>query len=382
MSGLVKAKKYDWKDSNMALFGSDIDKGVKKESALTEKAWISVTNLSKGQQALFVWRIEKFKVVPWTLEDYGSFFSGDSYIVFSQRKNPENPDDMLQDVHFWIGQKSSQDEYGTAAYKTVELDTLLDDKPVQHREVQGYESNLFKSYFDSITIMKGGCDSGFRHVTPEKYKTRLFHFSGTGKKITVKEVSLDQKSLTPNDVFLLDQGLTIIQWNGKACNKDEKFKAVQYLQKLKSGRHGKCSSECLDDGDDDDSDEAKSFYSALNGTGGNDDDDDDDDDQTDQVDGSNAEKKLFRLSDKNGQMEFEHVTSGSVTKRDFKSNDVFIFDTGSEVFVWVGKGASPAEKKNGLSYAHWYLQNNSNPFKPVTVVNEGRESLEFRENLF
>ncbi len=29
MSGLVKAKKFDWKDSNLALFGSDTDKQVR-----------------------------------------------------------------------------------------------------------------------------------------------------------------------------------------------------------------------------------------------------------------------------------------------------------------------------------------------------------------
>lgn len=28
MSGLRKAKKYDWKDSNLALFGSDLEKNV------------------------------------------------------------------------------------------------------------------------------------------------------------------------------------------------------------------------------------------------------------------------------------------------------------------------------------------------------------------
>ena len=44
-----------------------------------------------------------------------------------------------------------QDEYGTAAYKTVELDTFLDDVPIQHREVQGHESALFKTYFPTIT---------------------------------------------------------------------------------------------------------------------------------------------------------------------------------------------------------------------------------------
>ena len=29
--GLIKAKQYDWKDSNLALFGSDTDKRVKSK---------------------------------------------------------------------------------------------------------------------------------------------------------------------------------------------------------------------------------------------------------------------------------------------------------------------------------------------------------------
>ena len=32
-AGLIKAKKYDWKDSNMALFGSDTERQVKSKSS-------------------------------------------------------------------------------------------------------------------------------------------------------------------------------------------------------------------------------------------------------------------------------------------------------------------------------------------------------------
>ena len=32
MAGLKKAKKYDWKDTNLALFGSDVEKNVSYRS--------------------------------------------------------------------------------------------------------------------------------------------------------------------------------------------------------------------------------------------------------------------------------------------------------------------------------------------------------------
>jgi len=100
-----------------------------------------------------IWRIVKFKVEAWEKNQYGEFYSGDSYIILNTYKDKE---EIKYDVHFWIGKYSTQDEYGTAAYKTVELDTFLEDKPVQHREVQGHESALFKKYFDTITHLKGG----------------------------------------------------------------------------------------------------------------------------------------------------------------------------------------------------------------------------------
>ena len=36
--------------------------------------------------------------------------------------------------------------------------------------------------------MEGGAETGFRHVEPEKYKTRLLQVKSTGKNLQIREV--------------------------------------------------------------------------------------------------------------------------------------------------------------------------------------------------
>ena len=62
------------------------------------------------------------------------------------------------------------------------------------------------------------------------------------------QVPLKKSLLDSSDVFILDLGLTIFQYNGKTCNKDEKYRAVQYLQDLKSKRP-KAKAETLEEED-------------------------------------------------------------------------------------------------------------------------------------
>uniref|UniRef100_A0A183KTJ3 Gelsolin-like domain-containing protein n=1 Tax=Schistosoma curassoni TaxID=6186 RepID=A0A183KTJ3_9TREM len=113
-----------------------------EESGLQEEAWCSVLNTHCPR--LFVWRVEKFKIRPVNENDYGHFFNGDSYIVLNIYSKGRG---LGYDVHSWVGSKSTPEEYTTAVYKTVELDAVLDNQAVQHREVEQYESCLFKSYF-------------------------------------------------------------------------------------------------------------------------------------------------------------------------------------------------------------------------------------------
>lgn len=353
---MQKPKEYDWKDSNMALFGSDTDKKVKKESAETEVAWKN----AGSKVGVQVWRIVKFKVTHWDKEQYGEFYNGDSYIVLNTYKEKEG-DALLYDVHFWIGKYSTQDEYGTAAYKTVELDTLLDDKPIQHREVQGHETSKFRSYFPTFTLLKGGADTGFRRVLPEAYVPRLFHVQKLSKgKISCTQISTKRGNLKSTDVFIIDNGNKIYQYNGDSCSHDEKFKAAQEIARLK-GQRGKCRVESLDE-----SATAEDHPALMLLKDG---------ESKKKGESAKGERKMFRVSDDDGSLDMEDVDGFS--KDLLNSDDVFIINTGEHVFCWVGARASIDERKNGLSYASNYLNKTETPYLPISVVAEGKENDEF-----
>ena len=124
-----------------------------------------------------VWRIEKMVPTPVPKKMYGQFFEGDAYIVLKTTQRPSSSS-FEWDLFFWLGKECSQDEQGVAAYKTVELDELLGGAPVQHRECQGVESELFMQSFKSVQYQKGGCASGFKHVERDVYETRLLQLKG------------------------------------------------------------------------------------------------------------------------------------------------------------------------------------------------------------
>lgn len=357
MAGLVKAKKYNWKDSNMALFGSDLERQVKKASALGEPAW-KEAGLKPGLQ---IWRIVKFIVTDWPKEDYGKFYNGDSYIILNTYTEPPS-EDLKYDVHFWIGSESTQDEYGTAAYKTVELDTFLDDKAVQHREVEGFESELFRSYFKELVTMEGGAETGFRHVEPTKYKTRLLQVFGKRANLQIREVPLCKKSLNSDDVFILDAGTTVWQFNGNKASPYEKARAMEFLQNIEGERAGHAKGEVVDEHS---ISEGHRFYSYLP--------DDVAGQEEEDVD-MPTEKRLFCVSvtDVSGEVKFTEVKKGTISKSDLGSDDVFLFDSCEQIFVWIGLNASDAEKRNGMTYAHNHCMKTNRPFLPIHVVKEGR----------
>jgi len=360
---MLKQTKLNIEDTNMALFGSKVEKEIKKYAAQGEPAW----KTAGQKEGLEVWRIEKFQVKPVAKENYGKFFDGDSYIVLHSYKVQ---DALKHDVHFWLGTFTTLDEAGTAAYKTVELDDFLSGLPVQYREVQGFESEKFLSYFPSFMVQKGGIETGFKHVQAADYRKRLLHIKGTTKNVVVREVPAHASSLNKGDVFILDLGTKLIQFVGPKAGIAEKTKGTQLARALDDERGSKVEIHVI--GLEDKDDHAKTFWDFL---GGKADiaEHDGDDANAHQTAGT---KKMFKIHEEGGKVDFGAV---KYAKASLDSGDVFLVDTIGSIFIWVGKASSAEEKKQGLIRAQEYL--NQQPHRPKTLpivrVMEGGENEEF-----
>jgi gelsolin len=318
-------------------------------------------------EGLQVWRIEKFLPVEVPKANHGAFYENDSYIVL---KSSKIGNVLMHAVHFWIGETSTQDEYGAAAYVTVEIDDHFGGKPVQYREVMGYESDTFRSYFpNGLQILKGGIASGFKHVdTKAEFKVRLMQIKGK-KHIQVTEVPCARSSLNSGDVFVLNTFTTIFLWIGKECGAFERNKGGTFATALKEQTHFHQNIVTLDDGGKDDN---ADFWAALGGKGpvktaaqgGSDLDAD--------SGKSHGLKQVYKVSDASGQLKFIKVADGKFGPQVLKSEDVFIVDSGYDIFVWIGKGSTAQERKGGMSYAQKYLTDNNRPSHlPISKLNEG-----------
>jgi len=364
---MLKQEKIDITQTNMALFGTDVEKEIKKHAAQGEPAW-KTAGKTPGVQ---VWRVEKFQIKEWPHDKYGQFYDGDSYIVLYTYKKE---DKILYDVHFWLGQYTSQDEAGTAAYKTVELDDYLGGLPVQYREVMGFESEKFLHLFPKIIIQHGGVDSGFKHVEAEKYRQRLLHIKGTIKQTVVREVPLTHESLNSGDVFILDAGMKLYQFQGRGSSGGEKAKAGQIARGIDDERGSKVEVIVLEEENEDKAhakelEDWKHFWTACGGKH-----------PIKKEAGVDAAVKqirqMFRVSDASGKLTFTEVP---FKKSNLDENDVFVVSTGPVIYTWVGNKANTNEKRSAFQLAQNYLNTTADLCKTIPIIRilSGAENDEF-----
>jgi len=366
MSGDSKEEKDSLADTNMENYGSKEHRDLRKAAAETEKAWEGA-----GQKAgLQIWRIEKFQVKAWPEDKYGHFHTGDSYIVL---ETIENDAGLAYNVYFWLGAETTQDEAGTAAYKTVELDDLLGDAPVQYREVQGNESSRFLQLFKCLEVLPGGIESGFKRVEIENFKPYLLQCTGTKKNVQIYDVTSKPRNevLNDTDTFILDMGLTIFCFHGTQATAWERRAANVEIQKLK-GSPGRGRAKDLHiEGVDDEGKEYEPFWDFFEGKPN------ELKPMEDQV-VADEPMRMIKVSDDDGTLKCTQILEGALDSSKLETDDAFILDTGISIYIWIGKTCKKSEKREAMAHVHQYMIENKRPYNlPVCRVMEGREPKHF-----
>ncbi|KAL0404906.1 UNVERIFIED_CONTAM: Villin-2 [Sesamum radiatum] len=318
-----------------------------------------------------IWRIENFQPLPLPKSDYGKFYSGDSYIIL--QTCPGKGGGYLYDIHFWLGKDTSQDEAGTAAIKTVELDAILGGRAVQYRELQGHESDKFLSYFKPCIIpLEGGVASGFKKPEEEEFETRLYICKGK-RVVRLKQVPFSRSSLNHDDVFILDTKDKIYQFNGANSNIQERAKALEVIQFLKDKYHeGKCDVAIIDDGKlqaETDSGEFWVLFGGFAPIGKKVATEDD-------IIPEKTPAQLYSIID--GQVK---TIDGDLSKSALENNKCYLLDCGAEVFVWVGRVTQVDERKAAIQVAEDFVASQNRPKSThITRLIQGYETHSFKSN--
>jgi len=373
---MEKRENVPFDESNLDKIGSAEDHAAKHAAAELETQWVGAGK----EVGVMIWRVENthedgvanFGINAWPKRMYGQFYTGDSYIVLSTTEE-EGGNELLFDIFFWIGTESSQDEYGVAAYKACELDDLLGDAPIQHREVQNHESTQFLDLFKdknlnmSINYLIGGIDGGFQEISEleedKTLPTRMFHIRRTNRHTRCVQVPVECSSLNQGDAFVLDAGEVIYTWFGTSASGFEKQQAGLMSHNLADDVNRPVTKQESDVDDDN-----EEFWTLL---GGKKEIMEEDDKRIIDV-ARVQEPAMFKLSDDNNELQVDSVP---FDKESLHSEDVCLIDIGTCVFVWVGNGSTKREQQEAMRMAQTYFtNNNTGGTTNVLRIKEGQEA--------
>ena len=317
-----------------------------------------------GSGKVAMYSIKDFKLAPVDDAHYGQFYAGDAYVISYQYKSTQGRD--LSMVFFWIGHDCTADEKGGAALLAKEMDdNEFNGAAVQIRVTQGKEPSQLSCIFkNQLIIHSGGKNSsGFANVqeqaAAEQTGPSMYHIKGTNE-FNTRAVQVPAKSehLNSGDVFVIVDSEDVYVWIGKHAVSTEKDLAVAIAGKLSKSDAPLCEQY--------EGTEKDQFWTALGGKS--------EYPETGSADEIAREPRLFEGSTKTGTFTVEEIPN--FCQEDLSNDEVYLLDTYTQLFVWVGGGADREEKEGALVMAEKFSQNQSDGREsetPIIMIAPGAE---------
>jgi hypothetical protein len=346
------AKARDWSQPvSSGVAGSieqkEIDVAALASNNASARLRARSVQVDDGSGKTEVWRIEDMDKAEVPADQFGQFYSGDSYIVlYTYRPEGKSRDAYM--IYFWQGRNSTADEKGASALLATKMDDDLGGSPVQVRVVQGKEPSHFCSLFKGkMVIHDGGKASGFKNSKQEDESdddgVSLFHVRGTNARNTrAVQVAEVTASLNSGDCFVLLTPGTIYSWNGSGSNDAEKDTGLTVAETLATwGTEAAREIVVLAEGED----EPDAFWAPLGGKG--------EYGSSPALQDQPREPRLSEVSNITGAVAVNEVFSFS--QDDLLQDDVMLLDVFNVLYVWVGNSANETEKKAAGEVARKYI---------------------------
>ncbi|XP_072582578.1 villin-like protein isoform X8 [Vulpes vulpes] len=328
---------------------------------------------------LHVWIIENQRMVPVPERAYGNFFEEHCYIVLHVPRSLKATQGASSDLHYWVGKEAGAEAQGSAGAFVQHLLEALGGAAVQHREAQGHESDCFRSYFrPGVLYRKGGLASALKHVETNMYNIqRLLHIQGR-KHVSATEVELSWNSFNKSDIFLLDLGKMMIQWNGPETSISEKARGLALTCSLQDRERGGRAQIGVIDDEVKATDLMRIMEAVLGCRVGN---------LPASVPNKSinqlqkASVRLYHVCEKEEDSVIQELATCPLTQDLLREEDYYILDQGgSKIYVWQGRMSGLQEKKAAFSRALAFIQAKGYPtYTNVEVVNDGAESAAFKQ---
>ncbi|KDP35406.1 hypothetical protein JCGZ_10390 [Jatropha curcas] len=373
---MFRSKFESWPQTTDVTVSED---GRGKVAALLRRQGVNVKGLLKAAPAkeepqpyidvtgnLQVWRVDGQEKVLLQASDHSKLYSGDCYI-FQYSYPGEDKEEYL--IGTWFGKKSVEEERASAISLVSMMVESLKFVPAQARIYEGNEPIQFSTIFQSFIVFKGGLSTGYKNyiaeneLPDETYQEdglALFRVQGSGpdnmQAIQVEPVA---SSLNSSYCYILQNDSSVFTWSGNLTTSDDQELMERQLDLIKPNVQSKTQKE---------GSESEQFWNLLGGKS----------EYPSQkiVREAESDPHLFSCIFSKGNLKVSEIYN--FTQDDLMTEDIFILDCHSEIFVWVGQQVDSKSKMLAFSIGEKFLENDFMLEKlsreaPIFIVMEGNE---------
>ncbi|XP_067623216.1 villin-like protein quail [Eurosta solidaginis] len=217
---------------------SSKDMEVCSNSILDVKVDASFRKIPKNAICFHIWKIEEDRLEAEPKALYGNFVDDCAYIIYAagSKGTYVNQDTITREtksgtylerfIHFWLGEKVSEQKRSNVAHKIQELDSYFNNIATEYRETQGNESARFLSYFrKGFTILSS-------NLIGSKNPNRLYQLHGRKWLRCIEMDSISWDYFGSDYIMLLKTETNTFIWIGRSSSIAERRSALDWITKL------------------------------------------------------------------------------------------------------------------------------------------------------